>query len=359
MAEIRLDGLTKVFGHDTVAVDTLDLTVSDGEFFALLGPSGCGKTTLLRLIAGLEVPTRGAIFIAGNDVTGVAAGKRDVAMVFQDYALYPQMTVTENIAYPLKVRRVPKCRREATAADVASGLQLDKLLDRRPGQLSGGQQQRVAVARAIAYQPRVFLFDEPLSNLDARLRLEARTFLKRLQKDLGVTTVYVTHDQSEALALADRVAVMDAGTIRQLAAPADIYHRPTSVFVASFIGSVPMNLIDAEVSDGAARVGSVSIPLPAGTGDDLSTGDEIVVGIRPEHARLHHDATDDAFAGEVSVLELLGNDYLVTVERDGLLVQVTATDPPKAGSPAWVTFESGRVLVYRAADGTLVGSADG
>jgi multiple sugar transport system ATP-binding protein len=216
MAEVVLSSLVKEFPGGVRAIDRLDLRIEDGEFFALLGPSGCGKTTLLRTIAGLEAPTEGTIQIGGRDVTRVQPGGRDVAMVFQDYALYPHMTVIDNIAYPLKVKRVPKAERHRTAAEAGASLQLEATMERRPGQLSGGQQQRVALARAIAYRPQVFLFDEPLSNLDARLRLEARSFLKRLQHELGTTTVYVTHDQSEALALADRMAVMDAGHIRQL-----------------------------------------------------------------------------------------------------------------------------------------------
>ena len=220
MAGIDIEGLSTVYPNGVRAVDGLDLSVADGEFFALLGPSGCGKTTLLRTIAGLESATEGTVRIDGHDVTRTEPGKRGVAMVFQDYALFPHMTVAENITYPLKVRRAPAAQRTAAAERTSTELSLQGLLDRRPGQLSGGQQQRVALARAIASEGRVLLLDEPLSNLDARLRLEARTFLKKLQRDLGITTVFVTHDQAEALALADRIAVMQAGKLRQLGSAA-------------------------------------------------------------------------------------------------------------------------------------------
>ncbi|NUR86652.1 MAG: ABC transporter ATP-binding protein, partial [Nonomuraea sp.] len=225
---IALTGLTKEFPGGVRALDGLDLTIADGEFFALLGPSGCGKTTLPRTIAGLETPTAGTLAIDGADVTHLPPGRRDLAMVFQDYAIFPHMSVTENIAYPLRIKKVPRAERDRRAADVAATLSLGELLDRRPSQLSGGQQQRVALARAIAYHPSAFLFDEPLSNLDARLRLEARTFLKRLQRDLAVTTVFVTHDQAEALALADRIAVMSQGRIIQAGTPTDVFQRPAT-----------------------------------------------------------------------------------------------------------------------------------
>ena len=358
MAEVSVSSLTKVFPNGVRAIDSLDASITDGEFFALLGPSGCGKTTLLRMIAGLEEPTEGTISIGGKDVTRKQPGQRDVAMVFQDYALYPHMTVTDNISYPLKIRKLSKDERREGAERVAKGLQLEHLLDRRPGQLSGGQQQRVAVARAIVYEPSVFLFDEPLSNLDARLRLEARTFLKKLQRDLGSTTIYVTHDQSEALALADRIAVMRNGRIRQLASAEEIYNRPTSVFVASFIGSVPMNLLDAELEGGRLHVGRSVLALPVHAQNMTSGESEFVLGIRPEHASLASSETDGAVEGKVSVVELLGNDYLVTVENDSTSVQVTAPTAPEIGSGAWVTFDSGKALLYRRADGGLVGTAE-
>ncbi|MFI5710875.1 ABC transporter ATP-binding protein [Kribbella sp. NPDC051620] len=271
MAGIEIEGLATVYPNGVRAVDGLDLSVADGEFFALLGPSGCGKTTLLRTIAGLESATEGSVRIDSADVTRLEPGKRGVAMVFQDYALFPHMTVSENITYPLKVRRVAAATRSGVASRTAGELSLQGLLERRPGQLSGGQQQRVALARAIASEGKVLLLDEPLSNLDARLRLEARTFLKKLQRDLGITTVFVTHDQAEALALADRIAVMQSGKLRQLGTPREVFARPTNTFVANFIGSTPMNLLPGVVTSGpgpgagSAGAGSASAGL-AGAG---------------------------------------------------------------------------------------------
>ncbi len=353
---VELSSLVKVFPGGVRALDGLDFTIEEGEFFALLGPSGCGKTTLLRTIAGLESPTSGQISIDGRDVTGVPAGKRNVAMVFQDYALYPHMTVVDNIGYPLKVRKVAKPERRETAAEAASHLQLGELLERRPGQLSGGQQQRVALARAIAYHPTLFLFDEPLSNLDARLRLEARTFLKRLQRELGVTTIYVTHDQSEALALADRVAVMEAGRIRQLATPAEIYNRPASLFVASFIGSTPMNLLPGTVEGDRIAIGGVSFPIPGSASEHVSDAEEVILGIRPEHARIGQ-GEEPGFDGKVIVVELLGIDHLVTVELGSVTVQATSRQAPEIGEQVKVMPEIESGLVYRAEDGGLAGTS--
>jgi multiple sugar transport system ATP-binding protein len=356
MAEVVLSSLVKEFPGGVRAIDRLDLHIADGEFFALLGPSGCGKTTLLRTIAGLEAPTGGSIEIGGRDVTRVQPGGRDVAMVFQDYALYPHMTVVDNIAYPLKVKRVPRAERHRTAAEAGSSLQLEATMDRRPGQLSGGQQQRVALARAIAYRPKVFLFDEPLSNLDARLRLEARTFLKRLQHELGTTTVYVTHDQSEALALADRMAVMEAGRIRQLGTPVEVFRRPANLFVAGFIGSTPMNLLEATV-DGGLRVGRSRLPLPAGVEGRLATGQRVVVGVRPEYAALADHERPGAIDGTVVLLESLGSAFLVSVEGDGVRAQVTVPEgrQPAVGDQAFVVPDPERLLVYGKDDGELVG----
>ncbi|MGI5156954.1 ABC transporter ATP-binding protein [Microbispora sp. CA-102843] len=351
---IALRGLTKEFPGGVRAVDSLDLEIGDGEFFALLGPSGCGKTTLLRTIAGLETPTSGRIEIGGADVTGTPPGRRDVAMVFQDYALFPHMDVTANIAYPLRIRKVPRAEREAKAAETASRLSLSELLDRRPGQLSGGQQQRVALARAVACHPKAFLFDEPLSNLDARLRLEARTFLKRLQRELGVTTVFVTHDQSEALALADRIAVMSAGRITQLGTPSEVFRRPATTFVASFIGSTPMNLLPGVAKEGVLRVAGAELPLPDGVPEG-----EVLYGLRPEYADLTTRAPGEkgAFLGKVAVVENLGTAHLVTLECADHLLQVVVPEgaEPPPGAAAWAVPRPGRALLYR--DDTLVGGA--
>ncbi|TCO56644.1 ABC transporter ATP-binding protein [Actinocrispum wychmicini] len=350
MAQITVTGLSTVYPNGVRAVDGLDLTVADGEFFALLGPSGCGKTTLLRTIAGLEQATEGTLSIGDRDVTSVEPGKRNVAMVFQDYALFPHMTVTENIAYPLRVRRQPKATQQEVAARTAASLSLSALLERRPGQLSGGQQQRVALARAVAMDADVLLLDEPLSNLDARLRLEARTFLKRLQRELGVTTVFVTHDQAEALALADRIAVMEAGRIRQLGSPREVFARPADTFVANFIGSTPMNLLDGVVEGGQVAVAGATLPAPL----PLDDGTKVVVGIRPEYLALGADG----ITGTVSTVENLGVSSLLTLEcPDGTLVGVTVREQhePAVGARVTVAPEAGRLLLYGKEDGRLLG----
>jgi multiple sugar transport system ATP-binding protein len=359
MAELEIRGLTKVFPGGVRALDGLDLNIQDGEFFALLGPSGCGKTTLLRSIAGLETPNSGQIHIGGRDVTRLPPAARDVAMVFQDYALYPHMTVADNIAYPLKVRRVGRKERRETVESVGRSLQIQgAMLDRRPGQLSGGQQQRVALARAIAYQPRVFLFDEPLSNLDARLRLEARTFLKQLQRELGVTTVYVTHDQAEALALADRMAVMDQGRIRQLDTPSNCFLRPANTFVAAFIGSTPMNLLPAKVQDGGLEVAGQKVMIPEAIRAQVRVGDPVILGVRPEYVSVSPTELPDSLAGTVRVLENLGVDSLVTVEVGDLRVQATVPEErvPAVGDRVWLAPDQRRLLAYRQADGEQVGA---
>ncbi|MGW3350585.1 ABC transporter ATP-binding protein [Nonomuraea rubra] len=344
---ITLHALTKVFPGGVRALDDIHLTIADGEFFALLGPSGCGKTTLLRTIAGLETPTGGTVRINGKDVTRLPPGDRDVAMVFQDYAIFPHMDVTTNIAYPLRIRKVPRAERTTRAAGVAARLSLTELLHRRPAELSGGQQQRVALARAIACHPTAFLFDEPLSNLDARLRLEARTFLKRLQRELAVTTVFVTHDQAEALALADRIAVMSEGRMIQVATPAEIFHRPATTFVASFIGSTPMNLLRARATATELHVAGATLPLPEG----VTAGDHLTYGVRPEYMTLSATKGPGAFPGVITVLENLGTHTLVTLEAHGTLIQavVPEGEEPSLGTRAWATPR--RALLYR--DGTL------
>jgi multiple sugar transport system ATP-binding protein len=357
MAAITLTRLVKEFPGGVRALDALDLTIADGEFFALLGPSGCGKTTLLRTIAGLESPTSGTVRIGDRDVTSLPPGARDVAMVFQDYALFPHMTVVENIAYPLKIRRQPRAERTAHATAVGEQLGLGGLMARRPAELSGGQQQRVALARAVACRPSVFLFDEPLSNLDARLRLEARTFLKRLQREIGVTTVFVTHDQAEALALADRIAVMEHGQIRQIGTPREVFGRPANTFVANFIGSTPMNLLPGVVAGEHVEIGGQRLRLPPEARGAVTEGEKVTVGVRPEYVAVSTERTDGGLAGNVAIVEHLGTSSLVTVEVDGLLVGATVPEDtePAPGAAVWLVPAPERVLVYRD-DGTLVGA---
>ena len=316
MAGIDLEHVTKLFSGGVAAVSDVELSVGDGEFLVLVGPSGCGKSTLLRMIAGLEEVTSGRVAIGGRDVTELAPRERDVAMVFQTYALYPHMTVRENLGYGLKVRRTPKREIAQRVDEVAGLLGLSDLLDRRPAQLSGGQRQRVAMGRAIAREPQAFLMDEPLSNLDAKLRVAMRASLAQLHERLGVTTVYVTHDQTEAMTLGQRVAVMRDGRLLQVDTPQRLYQEPRDLFVAAFIGSPAMNLVHATVDGGEIAFGRFRVPLdprrrPAGV-------ERVVVGIRPEAFE------DAAFAPsglptvevEVEVLEELGADAYVLFPVD-------------------------------------------
>jgi multiple sugar transport system ATP-binding protein len=359
MAGIELTQLSTVYPNGVRAVDDLSLTIGDGEFFALLGPSGCGKTTLLRTIAGLERAAEGTVAIGDADVTRTEPGRRRVAMVFQDYALFPHMTVAQNIAYPLRVRRAPKSAQKEAADRTSAGLGLAELLSRRPGQLSGGQQQRVALARAIAMQADVLLLDEPLSNLDARLRLEARTFLKRLQRDLGMTTVFVTHDQAEALALADRIAVMSDGRIRQVGTPKEIFQRPVDTFVANFIGSTPMNLLAGTVTGGLVEVAGARLKPPEGL--DLTDGTPVTAGIRPEYLHVSASSSEDGLTGRVSIVENLGVTSFVTLECPGEVqvgVTVPEQDEPSVGATVTAVPAPGRLLLYAGETGELLGAAE-
>jgi multiple sugar transport system ATP-binding protein len=278
MAKIELDEVTKEFAGGVRAVDSVTLSVASGEFLVLVGPSGCGKSTLLRMIAGLEETTAGAVRIGERDVTNLSPRDRDIAMVFQNYALYPHYTVEKNLGYGLRVRRTPKDEISRRVAEVAEMLGLEDLLQRRPAALSGGQRQRVAMGRAIIREPAAFLMDEPLSNLDAKLRVDMRAQLARLHDRLGVTTVYVTHDQIEAMTLGQRVAVMRDGRLQQIDTPQNLYRRPENLFVAAFIGSPSMNLVDAEITDGEIRFAGWRLPLG---GRQLPAG-RVVVGIRPQ-----------------------------------------------------------------------------
>jgi multiple sugar transport system ATP-binding protein len=281
MSDITLDRLTKVYAGGVTAVDDVSLQIGDGEFMVLVGPSGCGKSTLLRMIAGLEEVTQGSISIGGTDVTEFAPRRRDIAMVFQSYALYPHMSVRKNIGYGLKVRRVPKDESRRRVEEVAKLLGLEELLERKPAQLSGGQRQRVAMGRAIVREPKAFLMDEPLSNLDAKLRVEMRASLAQLHARLGVTTVYVTHDQVEAMTLGQRVAVLDAGRILQVDTPQRLYDHPVNLFVAAFIGTPAMNLVEGAIDGDHVVFGGLRLPLdPARRPQGGSR--PVVVGVRPE-----------------------------------------------------------------------------
>jgi multiple sugar transport system ATP-binding protein len=329
MAEIELRNITKAFPGDVLALDDVSLVIADGEFIALVGPSGCGKSTLLRAIAGLEDVTSGEIAIGGRDVTDLAPRHRDIAMVFQSYALYPHMSVRQNLGYGLKVRRTPKAEIRKRVDEIADLLGLTELLERKPAQLSGGQRQRVAMGRAIAREPQAFLMDEPLSNLDAKLRVGMRASLAQLHHRLGVTTVYVTHDQVEAMTLGQRVAVMRDGRILQVDTPQALYERPVDLFVAGFIGSPSMNLVDAALEGDEVAFGQFRIPLEPSRRPARSSG-RVVVGIRPEAFE------DVAFASsglptldvEVVVLEELGSDAHVyfRVDADRIAAGVVDED---------------------------------
>ncbi|HXG75659.1 MAG TPA: sn-glycerol-3-phosphate ABC transporter ATP-binding protein UgpC [Gaiellaceae bacterium] len=329
MAEIVLEHVSKIFPGGVVALDDVTLAVADGEFLALVGPSGCGKSTLLRAIAGLEEVTSGRVLVGGRDVTDLAPRHRDIAMVFQSYALYPHLTVRENLGYGLKVRRTPKAEIARRVAEVAELLGLAGLLDRRPAELSGGQRQRVAMGRAIVREPVAFLMDEPLSNLDAKLRVGMRASLAQLHRRLGVTTVYVTHDQVEAMTLGQRVAVMREGRVLQVDTPQRLYHEPRSLFVAGFIGSPAMNLVEAAVEGDEVRFGLHRLPLdPVRRPRDGAPG-RIVLGLRPESFEDAAFSADGAptLEVEVAVVEELGSDAHVYFYVDARRV-------PAEGGPA-------------------------
>jgi multiple sugar transport system ATP-binding protein len=378
MAEIEIDHVTKVFDDDVVAVDDVSLRVDDGEFLVLVGPSGCGKSTLLRMLAGLEEVTAGAIRIDGRDVTDLEPRHRDIAMVFQSYALYPHMTVRENLGYGLKVRRAPKAESRERVAEVAELLGLEELLERKPAQLSGGQRQRVAMGRAIVRQPRAFLMDEPLSNLDAKLRVGMRASLAQLHARLGVTTIYVTHDQTEAMTLGRRVAVLRDGAVIQVDRPQELYTHPRDVFVAAFIGAPSMNLVEATLDADMVRFGRYVLPLdqacrPAKSG-------RVVLGLRPEAFAAGAEAPPrlPRIEVDVEVVEELGADTHVcfpvearrptvetgAAERDeaSLLAGETTlftarVDPrfaPKAGSRVELAVDTTRLHFFDGADGTAL-----
>ena len=332
MAEVRWEQAERRYpGAETPAVRDLDLEVADGEFLVLVGPSGCGKSTTLRMLAGLEEVTAGSILIGDRDVTNLPAKERDIAMVFQNYALYPHMTVAANMAFSLKISGIGKDERDRRVAEVAGLLHLSDYLDRLTKALSGGQRQRVAMGRAIIRQPQVFCMDEPLSNLDASLRVSTRTQIAALQRRLGTTTIYVTHDQVEAMTMGDRVAVLKDGMLQQVDTPLRLYDRPTNVFVAGFIGSPAMNLLSAEVSDGHAVVGG-AYRVAVEPGAAAKALDGVVVGVRPQGWRLAR-AGEDGLPAEVAVVEELGSDAFLyaTTAVAGAPEQLVVRVDPRGG----------------------------
>jgi len=362
-ANVRLEGIQKVFGKDTLVVDIDDMLIPAGEFVTLLGPSGCGKTTTLKLIAGLEQPTRGAIYFGDRRVTDVAPGSRDIAMVFQNYALYPHMTVRANLEYGLKKHKVPGNERQRRITWASEVLQLERLLQRKPRELSGGQQQRVALGRAMVREPKAFLLDEPLSNLDARLRLLMRSELIRLHHTIETTMIYVTHDQVEAMSMSQRIAVMRDGRIQQYDRPEVIYHCPATRFVASFIGSPGINLYEGElVSQAGAlhfQARGVSVPLPASVTDRLVDWLEprVVLGVRPENVLLHlGSAPPEAFIGRVTVVESLGPETIVTLDTElgDVTTRVRGMQPIDFDAQIPFSFESSGLHLFDAAAGHSV-----
>jgi len=332
MATVDLEQINKVYPNGFHAVKDLDLDVRDGEFMVLVGPSGCGKTTALRMVAGLEDISFGTLRIGGKPVNDVTPKDRDIAMVFQNYALYPHMTVRDNIGFALKLRKLPKTEITAKVNETAEILGLTEWLDRKPGQLSGGQRQRVAMGRAIVREPSVFLMDEPLSNLDAKLRVQMRAEVQRIQRRINVATMYVTHDQVEAMTMGDRVAVMRAGVLQQVDHPQVLYDHPDNLFVAAFIGSPAMNLYEAAITEGARsfRLGSQGIDLPASVlaahpGLAAYAGQKVVVGLRPEHLPAANGAAGPVLVGDVDLVEALGSELMVHFTVDARRVRAEGT----------------------------------
>jgi multiple sugar transport system ATP-binding protein len=369
MATVKYEEATRIYpGNDKPSVDKLNVDIEDGEFLVLVGPSGCGKSTALRMLAGLEEVNHGKIWIGDRDVTNLSPKERDVAMVFQNYALYPHMTVADNMGFALKIAGVEKAEIQKRVAEAAKILDLEPYLERKPKALSGGQRQRVAMGRAIVRSPQVFLMDEPLSNLDAKLRVQTRTQIASLQRRLGVTTVYVTHDQIEAMTMGDRVAVLKDGILQQCDTPRHMYDHPNNVFVAGFIGSPAMNLLDVSVVDGGVKVGSSTIPVARA---DLSKAhaDAVTVGVRPEDLNLVNEG--QGIPVVVDVVEELGADAYIygtaTVHqhRDEddqadaperpFIARVDGRRPPQKGETVYLAPKEGHIHMFNAETGERVG----
>ena len=369
MAEIKLEHITKRFG-DVVAVDDVNLEIHDQEFVVFVGPSGCGKTTTLRAIAGLEHPDEGNIFIDGSRVNTLSPADRDIAFVFQFYALYPHLTVYDNIAFPLKAVKAPKSEIQERVKEVAAILQIQTMLDRKPSHLSGGEMQRVALGRAMVRRPKAFLMDEPMSNLDAKLRVDMRTELKRLQHRLGATTIFVTHDQVEAMSMADRIVIMHQGSLQQIGTPQEVYNQPQTVFVAQFMGSPSMNLINGKVQ---AQTGlnpdsseegepalhlnhtDVWIELSAEQISRIGQSDEIIFGVRPEHIVVSKEPMEQGCKASVHLVEALGSVNIIDIflgenpETGDLVLLRARTHPafkPDVGQSVWFDFDAKQVRLF-------------
>lgn len=363
MHEVVFEKVTKKF-EKVVAVNEVSFQVNEGEFFTLLGPSGCGKTTILRLVAGLEIPQSGNIYIRGKNVENLSAKERNVGMVFQNYALFPHMNVFDNIAYPLKIRKQLPEKIKEKVSKVAENLQTEGLLDRKPNQISGGQQQRVALGRAMVQEPNIFLFDEPLSNLDAKLRIEARSFLKYLQRELKTAAIYVTHDQKEALAISDRIAILDKGIIMQIGTPREIYKNPKNVFVAEFIGDPPMNLLGCSLRYEQNRTVldfsqiQLDISLIADSiREKVSDGEAIIFGIRPEDIAIEEEnVSPNSIKGKVFVVEVFGPETIIHVKIGDLtlIVRDFSDANINTGETIWLKIDLNRIYIYKKEDGKII-----
>jgi multiple sugar transport system ATP-binding protein len=361
LAKIRIENLVKRFG-DVIAVDHLSLEVPDKEFLVLLGPSGCGKTTVLRCLAGLEAPDEGEVYVGDRAVTDLPPRDRDMAMVFQSYALYPHRTVFDNIAFPLEMKGMAKGDIDARVKRTADLLRIGELLKRKPRQLSGGEAQRVALGRAIVREPKAFLMDEPLSNLDAKLRLHMRAELKRLQRDLRITTVYVTHDQAEAMTMGDRIAILNQGSLQQLDGPLTIYNTPRNSFVAGFVGSPPMNLVDCTFvpvnGGGQLDFGPFKYRLPNALSGQVvasNAGPELIFGVHPENVQVSKGRVPEGIECEVYAVEPLGSEVIVDLRLgEALLKAKLPTFPGMAGERVWMSFNHAKINLFDRKSGKAI-----
>ena len=355
MATVQVKNLTKRYDQN-IAINNTTLTIDDGMFMVFLGPSGCGKTTTLRCIAGLEIPEGGQILIDGEDVTKLPPSARDIAMVFQQYAIYPHMTVAENLAFPLKAVNTPRDEIERRVQEAAKTLRIERLLGRKPGKLSGGEMQRVAIGRAIVRRPKVFLMDEPLSNLDAKLRTEMRAEIKHLQSDLNATTIYVTHDQLEAMSMADKIAIMYGGIVQQLGTPSEVYDHPSNLFVAGFIGSPAMNFAPCRISEDRSALlltGGAAVPIQAESKArfaSVPTGKDLILGVRPEDLALQRNAQAEHDPVDVYVVEPLGaeNIFTVLLGKDAFKVRTLPTFLGKSGDKLAMRIDQSRAHLFDA-----------
>lgn len=358
MATLSIENVRKRFGNVDV-LKGIDISIGDGDFLVLVGPSGCGKSTLLGIIAGLQDLTSGAISIDGQCVNDLEPKERDIAMVFQSYALYPSMTVRDNISFSLRMRGISRDDQNLKVKQVSDLLQIDHLLDRKPQQLSGGQRQRVAMGRALVRDPKIFLFDEPLSNLDAKLRVDMRTEIKKLHARLGTTIVYVTHDQVEAMTMATHIAVMKDGEVKQFGAPSEIYGRPANTFVATFMGSPAMNLLTGHVASDAAITlegeGGLKLPRPASAGQ-LTTGQAVTVGVRPEWFSLHQSHGAHPIVGRIDVVEPTGPDLYASVNVGGreVMARLPADSDIRVGQNATLFVDLGKSVVFDTQSGNAI-----